>query len=323
MPLAQPRTPDGLIQTSATRPLASTFLRGESTAMNKVPRYPWQIALVHEDDDLVVVVKPAGLPTANAPRGRPSLYQILSDRWGPSRFVGIVSRLDAPVSGLVVVAKTPVAAARLSEQFRERTIGKHYVAVVAGRFPAPLEQWVEWTDHMLRAVGNRNSTIEQSADATHLRAKIEGPPRAGQGSRVKLDVEGPQLGHRPQDAGNPREDQPSVQAAHTRARVLRRAGEVSLVELEPLTGRRHQLRVQLGSRGCPIVGDRQYGSRLPYPEPGGIALHACELELEHPTNSRRLRLTASLPAAWRSRFGQLFPGRPPESPPSGSTLKAL
>ena len=52
-------------------------------------------------------------------------------------------------------------------------------------------------------------------------------------------------------------------SAETSARVVKRAGEVSLVELQPKTGRRHQLRAQLAFRGCPIVGDRMYGSRLP------------------------------------------------------------
>jgi 23S rRNA pseudouridine1911/1915/1917 synthase len=227
---------------------------------------PSPIEILFEDDHLIALVKPAGLPTANAPAGRPSLFtwleQLLAKRTGGQPFVGIVSRLDAPVSGVVVVAKSPTAAAGLAEQFRDRTVEKHYVAVVAGRFPAPLGQWVDWNDRLVRGEG-------------------QGPSRLSPGD-------------------------PSAQDACTRARVVRRAGEVSLVELEPLTGRRHQLRVQLGGRGCPIVGDRSYGSRLPFPERGGIALHAARLAFEHPLSGANLALASPLGPTWPRAFPSLF-----------------
>ena len=81
----------------------------------------------------MAVVKPAGLATAHAPRDEPSVYA-LARRTRP--FVGIVSRLDLPVSGIVVLAKTRQAAADLAGQFRDRTVAKEYIAVVEGRFPA-------------------------------------------------------------------------------------------------------------------------------------------------------------------------------------------
>jgi 23S rRNA pseudouridine1911/1915/1917 synthase len=261
--------------------------------MGKAAPQRWKIETVLEDDALIAVVKPAGLPTANAPREKESLYTLLADRLGPSAFVGIVSRLDAPVSGLVVVAKTPAAAASLAEQFRERTTQKRYLAVVTGRFPAPLEQWVEWHDRLSRAEGDRCSVIVPPA-------AIPPAPGAEQGRRQVKD-------RLPAAPGRARRSAAAaVQEARSRARVQRRGGEVSLVELEPQTGRRHQLRVQLASRGCPIVGDRQYGSRLPFPEPGGIALHAAELEIQHPADGRRLRIVAPLPDAWRDTFTSLL-----------------
>ena len=217
-------------------------------------------------DFVIAAVKPAGLPTANAPAGRPSLFtwleRRLTDSSGDKAFVGIVSRLDAPVSGVVIVAKSPAAAASLAGQFRERTVAKLYVAVVAGRFPAPLGQWVAWNDRLVRG-------------------EEKGP------SRIT-----------PAD--------PAGQDASTRARVIRRAGEVSLVELEPLTGRRHQLRAQLTARGCPIVGDRLYGSRLPFPLPGGIALHAARLAFDHPIGGGEIALESPVGPAWREAFPSLF-----------------
>ena len=227
---------------------------------------PAPIQILFEDDHLIAAVKPAGLPTANAPAGRASLFtclgERLAERSGRKAFVGIVSRLDAPVSGVVLVAKSPAAAAGLAEQFRDRTVEKRYVAVVTGRFPAPLGQWVDWHDQLARGEGKGASRIA------------------------------------PAD--------PDAQDARTRARVVRRAGEVSLVELEPLTGRRHQLRAQLATRGCPIVGDRLYGSRLRFALPGGIALHAAGIALEHPLSGEPVALASPLAPAWEKAFPSLF-----------------
>lgn len=236
---------------------------------------------------MIALVKPAGLPTANAARGTDSVFTLLQSRRPAGAFVGVVSRLDAPVSGVLVLAKTRDAAAELSRQFRERAVEKRYSAVVEGRFPAPLEEWVEWHD-----------TIRRQAHG--------GAAGAGAEEREEADDA--------DEAGRP---------AHVRARVVRRAGEVSLVELEPSTGRRHQLRQQLSFRRCPIVGDRLYGARLPFDsrlpldsrplaksrQRGGIALHACSLSLDHPATGERLLLEAPLPAAWRARFPALFAKR--------------
>jgi 23S rRNA pseudouridine1911/1915/1917 synthase len=228
------------------------------------------VEILFEDDHLIAAVKPAGLPTANAPRGAESLFTLLQGRRPGGAFLGIVSRLDAPVSGVVVVAKTRAAAASLAEQFRERTVDKSYSAVVSGRFPAPLGQWVDWHDSISREDGERRSELRADRDFD-----------AG--------------------AAQPR-------PAHVRARVVRRAGEVSLVELEPSTGRRHQLRLQLASRGCPIVGDRLYGSRLPCPA-GGLALHATRLAIDHPASGQRMAFDAPCAGPWRRAFPSLFVGR--------------
>jgi 23S rRNA pseudouridine1911/1915/1917 synthase len=230
------------------------------------------IDLLFEDDHLIALVKPAGLPTANAAPGEESVFTLLKRRLGQEAFVGIVSRLDAPVSGVVVVAKTPTAAASLSAQFRDRTVAKAYAAVVAGRFPAAVGTWVDWHDAVSRREGERASVLHPAGAARE----------------------------------NGGDDAP--RAAHVRARVVRRAGEVSLVELEPSTGRRHQLRLQLASRGCPIVGDRLYGSRLPC-RSGGVALHATRLTVAHPADERAMVFESPCSVAWKNVFPSLFPGR--------------
>ncbi len=212
---------------------------------------------------MIATVKPAGMPTANAPVGRPSLFTWLKDRSGPDAFVGIVSRLDAAVSGVVVSAKTPRAAARVSEQFRERSVEKLYMAIVTGRFPAAIGVWLEWKDWLQRPPGQRPTAVVPQGTADALEAT-------------------------------------------TRARVVARGGEISLVELSPVTGRRHQLRAQLSARGCPIVGDRTYGSRLPFPIPGGIALHATQITCMHPDKVGLLTFKAPVPRLWKLRFPHLF-----------------
>ncbi len=246
---------------------------------------PSKIDVLFEDDHLIAVVKPAGLTTANAPAGKPSLFTWLKNRIGHEAFVGIVSRLDAPVSGVVVVAKTSTAAEGLAAQFRDRTTQKRYAAVVTGRFPAPLGQWVDWNDWLERGAGRGPSRI----------VPIGAPVVDGGRGRRGTDEPAAET---------------TAQQAHTRGRVVRRGGETSLVELEPVTGRRHQLRAQLAARGCAIVGDHLYGSRLPFPEPGGIALHASRIALEHPKTRAPIAFEAPLPAAWKQRFGSLVSGPP-------------
>lgn len=252
-----------------------------------------QLETVLEDDHVVAVVKPAGLPTANAPRGVPSVFTILRDASPAGAFLGVVSRLDAAVSGVVVLAKTPSAAAELSRQFREREVAKVYDAVVEGRFPAPVAEWVDWHDRIERIAQERRSSLLPAA-----------------GRRGGRDQRGAE------DAAEDVDDDRGTDC-HVRARVVRRAGEVSLVELHPTTGRRHQLRVQLAGHGCPIVGDRIYGARLPFATSGrpAIALHARSLGFVHPCSGRAIELRAGWPPAWAARFPQLISANPGRGSP--------
>jgi hypothetical protein len=162
----------------------------------------------------------------------------------------------------------------------EAILGRFLALHPEGRFPAPLGQWQDWHD-----------TIAPPEN------RLPGDHRTGRGqpnpSRRAAAGEAAEAGGKP---------------AHVRARVVRRAGEVSLVELEPSTGRRHQLRQQLSRRRCPIVGDRRYGSRIPLAD-GVIALHASGLSFDHPATGERLSLEAPGPAEWRERFPAIFASR--------------
>ncbi len=232
--------------------------------------------VLFDDPDIVVLDKPAGLATANSPQGEGSLYAELVNRFGDGCFVGVVSRLDKPVSGVVIFGKNKTAAACLAKQFRERTVQKEYVAIVEKRFPAALGAWVKWRDRV-------------RWDDALRRAVIDGRDERGDFQR------------------RANEGLDSL-SAETVARVTKRAGEVSLIELQPRTGRRHQLRIQLASRGCPIVGDRMYGSRLPLKPKGtgNVALHAQKLTFEHPRTGVCTTVEAEIPRSWKLQYNVLF-----------------
>ena len=232
--------------------------------------------VLFDDPDIIVLDKPAGLATANSPRGDSSLYVELVNRLGDGCFVGVVSRLDKPVSGVVIFGKNKTAAACLAKQFRERTVKKEYVAIVEKRFPSALGTWVTWRDRLRWDNALRRAVI------------------------VGRDVRG--------DIQRKVNEEPDSLSAETVARVTKRAGEVSLVELQPRTGRRHQLRIQLASRGCPIVGDRMYGSRLPLKSEGAVnvALHAHKLTFEHPKTGVCTTVEAEMPKSWKLQYNVLF-----------------
>ena len=232
--------------------------------------------VLFDDPDIIVLDKPAGLATANSPRGDSSLYVELVNRLGDGCFVGVVSRLDKPVSGAVIFGKNKTAAACLAKQFRERTVKKEYVAIVEKRFPSALGTWVTWRDRLRWDNALRRAVIEVR------------------------DVRG--------DIQRKANEEKDSLSAETVARVTKRAGEVSLVELQPRTGRRHQLRIQLASRGCPIVGDRMYGSRLPLKSEGAVnvALHAHKLTFEHPKTGVCTTVEAEMPKSWKLQYNVLF-----------------
>lgn len=182
--------------------------------------------VLHADNHLLVVAKPAGVPCVPDESGDPSLLEQARE-WvrvefeKPGRaFLGVVHRLDRPVSGVVVFARTSKAAARLTDGFRERRVHKVYWAVVDGALPAASGELRQW----LRKDHDRN--------------RVHAHDRPVDGARE----------------------------ASTAWRVLATGSGKTLVELVPHTGRSHQLRVALASLGRPILGDLRYGAHEPLPD---------------------------------------------------------
>ena len=222
------------------------------------------VDIVYEDEDLIVVNKPAGQvvhPGAGIESGTLANalafhFQQLSNRGGSTR-PGIVHRLDKDTSGLLVVAKTEKVHENLSDQFRDREIFKSYIALVHGR-------------------------IDSEA------GKIEQPIARDPGNRTRMAVI---------RAGRP---------ALSLYKVHQRYDRFTLLDVEPKTGRTHQIRVHLAWLKHPVVGDSLYGSgrdktvadpqiRSRIAKLGRHFLHAEQLAFRHPRTGERLRFKAPLP----------------------------
>jgi 23S rRNA pseudouridine1911/1915/1917 synthase len=216
-----------------------------------------RLDILYEDAHCLVVSKPAGLPTQglNTATLEGAVRRHLNPDDPAQPYLATVHRLDRPVSGVMVWAKTPKAARRLADQFAQREVRKEYWALVEGRPESNQGVWEDWL----------------CTEATGL-------------GRVQVC--------RP---GTPRA---------RRALTHFRLGEVhelpsdrSWLILSPETGRTHQLRIQASSRGLPVLGDRDYGARLDFPE--GIALHARALTMLHPILRQPLTIEAPPPESWR------------------------
>lgn len=213
---------------------------------------------------VVAVCKPAGIAT-QAPPGIDSLEHWLraSLQVGSQGYLGIPHRLDRSVSGVVLLATTPRAARKLSRQFERREIAKTYLAVVERRAD----------EAVLSAAGDRE-----------WRDVVRKVPEEARSEIVAAS-------------------DPGGREAVTSMRVVVDDGDVGrmLVELAPLTGRMHQLRLQAASRGLPIVGDGLYGGtpfgagesrELP------ILLHAWRIAYDDPDTGERRVVSAPLPDYW-------------------------
>lgn len=241
-----------------------------------------------EDGPLLAVNKPAGLLTLGAISGVPTLEREVK-AWLKERFdkpgnvyLGIPHRLDRPVSGVVVFARNSKAAARLAEQFRERQVRKVYWVVVEGIPDPPEGELVDW---LLKAPDEARVDIVPPNTLGAREARLTYRTLA-QTTIAPLDLSPP--------ASTPHSELPTPHSC-------------TWLEIELLTGRTHQIRVQLASRGWPVVGDAQYGAVEPFatstePRDAPIALHARVLTLRHPIRYDELTITAPVPSTW-DRFG--------------------
>ena len=190
-----------------------------------------QPEIIYEDEDILVCRKPAGIATQTKRLGQKDMESILKNyiavnnrkagRTQPP-YIGIVHRLDQPVEGVMVYAKTPQAAAKLSEQVKKRFVGKHYYALV---------QLPEGKQSMEEIGLDAKGTLENEIafDAKHNVSAVM-PQKTKDTKHARPDYE-----------------------------VVAQRGQKLLLDITLHTGRHHQIRVQLAHAGIPIVGDIKYG----------------------------------------------------------------
>jgi 23S rRNA pseudouridine1911/1915/1917 synthase len=215
------------------------------------------LEVLYEDNHLLVVNKPAGLASQGVAEGAPSVLtrakEYLKQKYKKpgNVYLGVVSRLDAAVSGVLILARTSKAADRLTRQFQSGQVEKVYWALVE-QPPQPIEgQLSQWL-----------------IKADPLRRMVVVPPRT-----------------------------PGAQHARLSYRTIGKEKHGTLIEVHLHTGRKHQIRLQLATLGCPIVGDRKYGSSRRFLDQA-IALHCVRLALEHPTTKERLTFASAPPQRW-------------------------
>jgi 23S rRNA pseudouridine1911/1915/1917 synthase len=196
--------------------------------------------------DLICVHKPSGIPVQPDRSGSPSLLEIMKEQRQEELF--LVHRLDRPVSGLVIFARTTKAATWLSRAFVQKKIQKTYLAAVA---PPLLPEEGILTHHLLHDRRNKKSRPV--------------PP-----------------------------DTTKAREARLKYRTLSQSDHYTLLEIQPETGRFHQIRAQLAASGSPIKGDVKYGARRSNRD-RSIHLHAWKLHFRLPDQKAPLTIEAPLP----------------------------
>lgn len=210
--------------------------------------------VVYEDNHIIIVNKRPGEIVQGDKTGDEPLVETvrnyIKEKYAKpgNVFCGVVHRLDRPVWGLVVFAKTSKALSRLNEMFRDGRVKKTYRAIV------------------------RNKPELSEARLVHFIKSIE---RNNKSYAYTMPKDG-------------------AKEAALSYRLIGSSDRYHLLEINLETGRKHQIRVQLSSIGCPIRGDLKYGDKRSNPD-GSISLQAFRIEFEHPVSHKQIRLEAPLP----------------------------
>lgn len=206
-----------------------------------------KLKVIYEDNHIIVVEKPVNIPSQGDKTGDTDMLTIIKEyikekyNKPGNVYLGLIHRLDRPVGGVMVFAKTSKAAARLSEQVREKEFQKSYLVIVDGKMEKEKETL---EDYLLKNEKTNTSKVVKEGTKNSKYAK--------------LDYE-----------------------------VLKYDKELNLSVLKILlhTGRHHQIRVQLSSRGHSIYGDQKYGGRGHGKQ---IALWAYKLQISHPVSKEKM-----------------------------------
>ena len=219
------------------------------------------LKVLYEDNHIVAVNKPAGMLVQGDKTGDETIgdivKQYIKEKYEkPGEvFLGVVHRIDRPVSGIVLFARTTKALQRLNEMFQKREIQKTYWAVVQSR---PEKESGLLVDYLIK---NEQKNM----------SRVVSPDTKG---ALKCELE---------------------------YKLLAESDNYWLLEVDPHTGRHHQIRVQLSHMGCTIKGDLKYGAKRSNRD-ASICLHARMIQFIHPVKKEEILITAPVPDdnLWRS-----------------------
>lgn len=211
--------------------------------------------VLYEDNHVIVVYKESGEIVQGDKTGDKPLSETIK-AWIKEKyakpgnvFLGVVHRLDRPVSGLVVFAKTSKALSRLNDMFRKGEVKKTYWAMVQTTPAEPEGTLTNWLV--------RNEKQNKSYAYDH--------------------------------------EMPNAKKAILKYKTIGQTEHYTLLEVNLLTGRHHQIRCQLSAIGCPIKGDLKYGARRSNPD-GSISLLSRTVEFIHPVSKENISVVSPLPA---------------------------
>ncbi len=213
-----------------------------------------EVEVLYEDNHLIAVnKKPSQIVQGDKTGDEPLSEKVktfLKEKYNKpgNVFAGVIHRIDRPVSGVVLFAKTSKALTRMNELFRTREIQKTYWAVVKNKPPHESGTLI---NYLIKDEKNNRSKTYSADNKSALKAELD-------------------------------------------YKILAATNNFFLLEINPTTGRHHQIRVQLSTMGCPIKGDVKYGFKRTN-EDASIHLHARKLTFEHPVTKEKMEIIAPPP----------------------------
>lgn len=217
--------------------------------------------ILYEDKEIIVCIKPAGIPTQSSRIGTPDMVSILKNHLHTSGaakqppYLAVIHRLDQPVEGVLVFARTPASAKKLNQQLQTSGFGKHYLALLS---TVPSVPEADLHDYLIKD-GRTNTSRICTAET------------------------------------------PGSKAARLHYRITKQTDTFAVAEITLDTGRHHQIRVQMAHLGCPIVGDRKYGTSTSSTDttisglfgtpPSQLQLFAYRLSFRHPISGKTMEFS--------------------------------
>ena len=259
---------------------------------------PFSNLILHEDEHVLVVYKPPTILSQGDKTGSENMFDAAQAYCGANIDLKLVHRLDRPASGVLAFALNKEAAAGLSLAFKNRLVEKRYVAMVNGNI------------NNNNGDSNGENENDSSSLIYDLRNLIDERGNVAkvhpwEPSKITTTItNNNNFNKNDKYKSQLREARMQYEPLHT-INFLRKSEQCSqsLLGVTISTGRKHQIRAQLGYIGYPIVGDGKYGALQSF-KTKDISLHAASLSFMHPIDkNKKIAVSAAAPSVWENRFG--------------------